>query len=278
MCISGSMEQDFNWLDNFIKLCEVICPEGTEEYPSPEPEGDCVCAYCGTPLGGSADGGEGCIGAARHICRACLARQVIDTGQCQTLIKETAQNVKSLFGFSLDLEWDVSVQRMPRKWNWQRGKREAQEMPWERDIRIRHAKKNTCRLVLKGEAPDGVISASIVYFLCVQHLTGGNSGVELQMRGLAEWFVANYLRILDMEGLASQYEQLWSAQKLKSEKGSEEDEADETGEDGVVDDVSSYDFWVRQIGAPTAKNTVTIDKVKPLIQKQRKRSKDEDSK
>ena len=207
----------------------------------------------------------------KHICRDCWERRVVDANQCQVLVKETARNVESLFCIPTGIEWDVAKQRIPVfvEWNRKKGKRESKEMPWECFVKIKAVRKHAYRLVLKADAPDGVVVASVVYFLCTQYLTAGNGCLDPQLQGLAEWFVVNYLRILDMDRFASRYEQLWSTQKPEKEEAKVKAMVDETKENEGTYVVPYYDFWVQKMGKPTEKNLVTVDMAKSFIWKQR---------
>ena len=264
---SNSMERNFDWLDNFLEICEEIYPsraDGREVggYAS-EAIDKLTCIYCGVRLSErtAVNDWEKRVGTAKQICRNCWERKVTDAGYCQVLVKETVRNLESLFGISTNLEWDVTKQRIHIEWEQKKGKREMIKMPWENFIKIKTVRKRTHRLVLKTDAPDGVVVAAVVYFLCIQYLTAENRYLNPQLQGLAEWFVVNYLRILDMDQFASQYERLWSAQKPENKKAGAKTEV----KDGATYAAPYYDFWVQKMGAPTEKNTVTVNTAKSFI-------------
>lgn len=65
----------------------------------------------------------------------------------------------------------------------------------------------------------------------------------------------------DMDQFASQYERLWSAQKPENKMAGPKTEV----KDGAAYATPYYDLRVQKMGAPTAKNTVTVNTAKPFI-------------
>ncbi len=258
---SNSMAQSFSWLDDFLEICEGVYADKAND----EEDADTIlegptCIYCGAVLDEQiliTEGGR----QAKHTCFACQDKQVTNAHRCQGLVRETMQNVESLFSVSMDIEWDVRIKR-----NHKKGRQATEAMPWECFVKIKRVKKCLCRLEVKTNVPDGMVVASVVYFLCVQYLTADSNDSDLNLlQGLAEWFVVNYLRIFDMEGFASYYEQLWSNRKEPENKNAEENRMEGSQNEHAL---SQYDFWVQRIGKPTARNTVTINAAKPHIPKQ----------
>ena len=317
---SNSMAQSFSWLDDFLEICEGVYADKAND----EEDADTIlegptCIYCGAVLDEQiliTEGGR----QAKHTCFACQDKQVTNAHRCQGLVRETMQNVESLFSVSMDIEWDVRIKRNHKKgrqateampWkcfvkikrvkkrlcqlfakikrvkkrlcrlevktnvpdgdvrikrNHKKGRQATEAMPWECFVKIKRVKKCLCRLEVKTNVPDGMVVASVVYFLCVQYLTADSNDSDLNLlQGLAEWFVVNYLRIFDMEGFASYYEQLWSNRKEPENKNAEENRMEGSQNEHAL---SQYDFWVQRIGKPTARNTVTINAAKPHIPKQ----------
>lgn len=258
---SNSMAQSFSWLDDFLEICEGVYADKAND----EEDADTIlegptCIYCGAVLDEQiliTEGGR----QAKHTCFACQDKQVTNAHRCQGLVRETMQNVESLFSVSMDIEWDVRIKR-----NHKKGRQATEAMPWKCFVKIKRVKKCLCRLEVKTNVPDGMVVASVVYFLCVQYLTADSNDSDLNLlQGLAEWFVVNYLRIFDMEGFASYYEQLWSNRKEPENKNAEENRMEGSQNEHAL---SQYDFWVQRIGKPTARNTVTINAAKPHIPKQ----------
>lgn len=264
---SNSMERNFDWLDNFLEICEEIYSGRADRREgcghTLETRDKLTCIYCGAQLSERAaiNDWEKGVGTAKQICRDCWERKVTDTSYCHALVKEIVRNLESLFDISSNMEWDVIKQRIHIEWEQKKGKREMKNMPWESFVKIKTVRKRTYQMVLKTDVPDGVIVAAVVYFLCVQYLTAETGGLDPQIQGLAEWFVVNYLRILDMDRFASQYERLWSAQKPENKKAGAKTKV----KDGAAYAVPYYDFWVQKMGVPTAKNTVTVNTAKPFI-------------
>lgn len=236
--LNSAQAQDENsWKEVFLTLCKDVCGQGRDKLPPEDEAYSCetCCPFCGNPVMGRRAEGR----MEWTDCETCRHRSVIRVDQLRTLVRSTQENARHLLG--IEIESELNARRELRI----KGRHTVDEAFRIDTVQGEQKGKKKHEAVLINRLPDAVIAANVVRYLCSIFLEQ-NAETLCCPGGLAEWFAAHYLFLIDRKDYA---------RILRK--------ADELEED--------YQFWAKKLGSPLSTRIIHMSRIMNLAREEKER-------